>query len=359
MIASALSGADAIAYPNMGSPTNPKDYNPAQEKSQISQFYTQLRQLKPLGEAFIDEKEELSIPELIKRLITYDVIATQINLKPNELPSVEIPQTFRDLNRLSEKRWTGWFQGDGDSIGKYLIEIAKSANEAETLHDFSKAMLNWGEKSLIPSVKHKFGKVIYAGGDDFLGVFFRDKEELKPQECLNWFYEFPKVWKQHGRELTVSVGFVWAGGGVPQRDVLQHCREAEKSAKNHGRDRLALRVLFNGGNYLEWVCPWWFLPEVLGGYGDRENGKNWTHIYNDVAVLQSRHAFEGNQAEVALSLFKVYFGEQLKDQLLKHLWNVDNKAGILGKEETEPANTNTALNNWIINLAKIGFHLCH
>ncbi|MFB2875680.1 Cas10/Cmr2 second palm domain-containing protein [Floridanema aerugineum] len=356
---STLSGADAIAYPNMGSPTNPKDYNYTQEKSQISQFYTQLRQLKPLGEAFIDESEQLSIPELIKRLITYDVIATQINLKPNELPSVEIPQTFRDLNRLSEKRWTGWFQGDGDSIGKYLIQISESANEAQILHDFSQSMLDWGEKALIPSVKQKSGKVIYAGGDDFLGVFFRDKAELKPQECLNWFYEFPKVWEKHGRELTVSVGFVWAGGGVPQRDVLQHCREAEKSAKNHGRDRLALRVLFNGGNYLEWVCPWWFLPEVLGGYGDRENGKNWTHIYNDVAVLQSRHAFEGNQSEVALGLFTVYFGEQLKDQLLKHLWNVDEKAGILGKEETEPANTNTALNNWIINLAKVGFHLCH
>ncbi|BAZ08050.1 hypothetical protein NIES3974_47190 [Calothrix sp. NIES-3974] len=35
--------------------------------------------------------------------------------------------------------------------------------------------------------------------------------------------------------------------------------KAEKSAKSNGRDRIAFRVLFNNGNYLEWVCPWWLL----------------------------------------------------------------------------------------------------
>ena len=55
------------------------------------------------------------------------------------------------------------------------------------------------------------------------------------------------------------MGFVWAGSQVPQRDILQHCHEAEKSAKNKGRARIAFRILFNSGNHLEWVCPWWVL----------------------------------------------------------------------------------------------------
>jgi CRISPR-associated protein Cmr2 len=227
-------------------------------------------------------------------------------------------------------------------------------------------MLNWGENFLKPSVEKTVGKngeegrVIYAGGDDFLGVFYRNapEPELTAQECLDWFYEFPDVWRKHGREITVSVGFVWAGGGVPQRDVLQHCREAEKSAKNNGRDRIALRVLFNGGNYLEWVCPWWFLKNVLEGYCDRGGEQKWTHIYNDIAALESRHAFEGNQSDVALALFEVYFGEPNRKTLEKHLWRCDGKTGILGDRPEDCKDIHNALNDWIVKLAKVGFHLC-
>ena len=158
--------------------------------------------------------------------------------------------------------------------------------------------------------------------------------------------------------------FVWAVSGVPQRDVLQNCREAERSAKKKGRDRIALRVLFNGGNFLESVCPWWFLEPVLKGHHDG-NGKhggvhkpNWTHIYRDVAALKTRHAFEGNQSDVALALFEVYWGKDNRHILCKHLWDLDGKSGILGNSEQDCEDLHTTLNDWIINLAAVGFHLC-
>lgn len=349
---STLSGVDAIAYPEMGGKIDPKQHA-RQQSDRIHQFYQQLRQLKPLGQAFVDESEQLSIPELTKRLITYDVIASQLSLNANELPSVEIPGSFRDLNRFEDKRWTGWFQGDGDGIGTYLKTLANAGDEAETLAQFSNTLLEWGRKSLTPSVKANLGRVIYAGGDDFLGVFYRNAPEpkLTASECLRWFYRFPEVWGEHGQDITVSVGFVWAGGGIPQRDILQHCHEAERSAKQQGKDRLAVRVLFNGGNYLEWACPWWFLPNVLEGYRDRNSGTNWTHIYNDVAALESRHAFEGS--EVALALFEVYFGQENRETLEKYLWNHDGKTGILGNLNSK---RHADLNRWIVNLAKVGFH---
>lgn len=143
---------------------------------------------------------------------------------------------------------------------------------------------------------------------------------------------------------------------------MQHCKEAEQSAKKHGRNRTALRVLFNGGNYIEWICPWQFLEQILENYCDRdgkkgsENKPNWTHIYNDIATLESRHAFEGSQSEVALALFKIYFGNAYS--ILDHnLWNTDNATGILGNPSNQ-TNHHQAINNWIINLAKVGFHLC-
>lgn len=350
---STLSGVDAIAYPEMGGKIDPTTHT-KEQGDRIRQFYHQLRQLNALGQAFVDETEQLSIPELTKRLITYDAIASQLNLKPNELPSVEIPGTFRDLNRFEEQRWSGWFQGDGDGIGTYLRSLADAGkDEADTLSQFSQAMLNWGRTTLIPSVK-PLGRIIYAGGDDFLGVLYRNAPdpELTAAECLRWLYRFPEVWGKHGQNITVSVGFVWAGSGIPQRDILQHCQEAEQSAKQQGKDRLAVRVLFNGGNILEWTCPWWFLPDVLQGYRDRQGGTNWTHIYSDVAVLESRHAFK-KQSEVALALFEIYFGKTNRETLEKHLGNSDGKSGILGNLESKQHNN---LTHWIINLAKVGFH---
>jgi CRISPR-associated protein Cmr2 len=357
---STLSGADAIAFPSMSLNLSPKE-----QSAEISKFYNQLGTISSLGEAFVDATEQLSIPELIKRLITYKEVKSYLNISSERIPDVEIPQTFRNLSRFEDNRWTGWFQGDGDSIGNHLRSLADAGDESAALNKFSYKMVNWAKDSLIPSVKKNNGRIIYAGGDDFLGVFYRTTPEpkLKVTEVLHWLYQFePKVWKAHGENITVSVGFVWTAAGVPQRDVLQHCKEAEQSAKKHGRNRTALRVLFNGGNYIEWVCPWQFLEQILENYCDRNGNKgfankpNWTHIYNDVAALESRHAFAGKQSEVALGLFNIYFANA-SNILESNLWNADTESGILGNKNPKQCE-HQAINNWIINLAKVGFHLC-
>ena len=353
---STLSGADAIAWPHMSQAAQPKERHLGQEDQEIREFYRQL--IGVLGEAFVDETEQLSIPELMKRLITYQPIALQLEIAPQDRP-----ENFRDLNlsRREENRWTGWFQGDGDSIGVYLRSLRdRGEDEGAILRQFSQALMNWGHDHLIPSVESHKGRVIYAGGDDFLGVFY---QAPAAQTCLDWFYRFKaEVWQQHQQGISVSVGFVWAAPGVPQRDVLQHCKEAEQSAKQRGRDRIACRILFNGGNSLEWVCPWWFLETVLTSYRDR-NGEaasqasKWTHLYNDVAALEARHAFQEHQTDVAIALFDVYFGSECRTLLEQHLWDGNGKTGILGNRSEDCPNPATALNQWVISLAKVGFHV--
>jgi len=401
---STLSGTDAIACPHLGQIW--EDYQ--KEKVEVKRFYQALSD--KLGESFIDPNEELSVPELIKRIITYDSISqklikrlrlvfgqdganTELLIKEIEQISVYLnPSSFKDLSRHKEeqindkltkedKGFQGWFQGDGDNAGNYLKKFPEKTNE------FSTKMREWGK--FFKERPLKFGRVIYAGGDDFLGVFY-DKEgkgeKLQPKYCVDWFTKFKQeIWQENKvnpsaqKPITVSIGFVWAFRGIPQRDVLQHCREAEKSAKNQGRDRIAWRILFNNGNYLEWVCPWWLLESgLLSNYRDREKNEtkeaqNWTHIYNDVAVLESRHAFDDEGLDIALALFEIYFPHHvdvIKDQKnWLHESNVDltvTQAGILGDRKNYEDNTkeideikrNKALTDWIINLAKVGFHLC-
>ncbi|GAB4537427.1 MAG: type III-B CRISPR-associated protein Cas10/Cmr2 [Pleurocapsa sp.] len=377
---STLSGGDAVAWYGMSDEIHPKETSMGEIDRKINQFYEELSQ--KLSNSIIDADEQLSIPELIKRLITLRYISEKLGLEAKNYPEVEIPQSFKDINRKKddpeENRWTGWFQGDGDKIGDYLKSL--KGDESKNLNQFSYAMMDWGKGLKYTLPKSQFdtnkldreGRIIYAGGDDFLGVLYRnDEPKLTAQECLNWFYKFPKVWEQHDQKITVSIGFVWAAPGVPQRDVLQHCRETESLAKTNGRDRLAIRILFNSGNHLDWHCPWWFL-DILKDYCDRNNvsGKdaNWTHIYNDVAVLESRHAFQGNK-NIALELFKIYFGAKQGEKLenIAYWWNEREpktgkiiKTGILGEQErySTEADKYLAITNWIINLAKVGFYLC-
>ena len=146
---STLSGADAIAWNGMEDQMHPKTAKVGEIDQKIGEFYRDLS--STLGESIIDATEQLSIPELIKRLITLDEVSGKLNLTPNQLPSVEIPHSFVDINRKKENPedncWTGWFQGDGDKIGDYLKAMAESSanSEQDVLHDFSGAMMNWGK----------------------------------------------------------------------------------------------------------------------------------------------------------------------------------------------------------------------
>jgi len=364
---STLSGADAIAWYGMTDQTHPLSSMAAQTEK-ITEFYSQLSQA--LGESIIDPDERLSIPELIKRLITLDDVASKLGLEDKDLPKIELPPKFADLNRKENKNWTAWFQGDGDGMGQYMKEMREqSQDEAEyaaKLDRFSYALLKWGHRlkeHLPPSMNERIergdldpdGQIIYAGGDDFFGILCTNtrNQNIAAQKCVQWFYKFLNIWQQHQQPITVSVGLVWAAPAVPQRDVLQHCRETEKSAKSGGKDRIALRILFNSGNYLEWVCPWWFLQEVLEAYSDRNGGQNWNHLYEDVATLEARHAFD-TQTGVALSLFEIYFKEQ-RSVLEQHCWDTPEKTGILGNNpQSKPEKNIKTLNDWIINLAKVG-----
>jgi CRISPR-associated protein Cmr2 len=400
---SSLTGTDAIAWHQLGKESKePGRSLTRQEQEDRELFYRRLSWLldnpdyrvgkpslslenlreyeksKPedIGK-YIAVNERLSIPELVKRLVTYDKIADDIGIE--KLKKKPDDPEFKDINREAGY-WTGWFMGDGDQVGDKLKELATRPENDENkqehdLKSFTELMRNWGKgfqnkKDLFPQGK---GRVIYAGGDDFLGVLYSEKtdtqekpEKVKPIEALNWLLTLENHWKDHQNtikqefnlDFTYSVGFVWAGHQVPQRDILQHCRAAEKRAKSLGRDRVTLRVVFNSGQFVQWTCPWDYI-HVLRNYRDRD-GKtwgekpNWTHIYNDWAQLKARHAIRLQEMqelsinkELAIALFNLYFdnaGEKFKQE---RKW-ID----LAGD------NSDSAIVNWIDDLVQVGWQLC-
>jgi len=368
---SSLTGTDAIAFPRLGAENrNPKNMNYHSEKEEIEEFYTELAKITqeksdtPEGK-FIAHNEKLSIPELVKRLVTWPDINEELEMQ-------NLDKSFKEIQRkptkTTEGQWTGWFMGDGDKVGDHLKELARKNNGLEEIKKFSYAMRNWGKQFDEKfNLREKLGRVVYAGGDDFLGIIYSENpcEPIPPLKAYQWVMTLKNKWKEHEQDITVSVGFVWVAGSVPQRDVLQHCREAVKVAKSLRRDRVTIRVVFNSGQYVQWTCPWDYL-DILTKYRDRD-GKtlaeweckgrhkndfpNWSHVYSDLAQLKARHAInlsaKGNNVDerIALSLFNIYFDQQ--KQYLE-----DNQEKIVGNSD------NLELIKWIDSLIHIGWHLC-
>jgi CRISPR-associated protein Cmr2 len=398
---STISGTDAIAYPTMTSfspqPKHSYEHSISEADLRIKNFFIALSEQLP--ESAIEPNERLSIPELIKRLITYRVVVDRLCNHYSELPTVEYPDKFTKLQLKESSYWKGWFQGDGDRMGVYIDKVlTRKSDPAEqqntALQQFSEDMLDWGEalqdvadNTLGNRLK---GRIVYAGGDDFFGVLYRDDNLLTPQDCLEqWWYGFKDIWKTCKHEkITVSTGFVWAAPNVPQRDLLQHLRQTEKAAKTAGKDRLAIRILFNSGNHLDWSCPWQHLQTLLESYQDRSGGKNWTHIYNDIAILEARHAFnDDSDRSIAEGILDIYFKafplstvelwnsptsdsdedapyQTLQGGLIGQRINMCKaltlQGGVLGqcpKAINQQQAENKRFNQWVIDLAKIGFHL--
>ena len=376
---SSLTGTDAIAWHKLGQLNSEpgRSLNVA-EKADLQAFYRQLAWVldnpdqhraedAPTDEQAIEGKyiaanERLSIPELVKRLVTYYPIAKQIGMD-------ELDKGFAEISRETGQ-WTGWFMGDGDKVGDALKKIGND-DDAQTA--FSNAMRTWGG-TFKRDFPKDLGRVVYAGGDDFLGIFYRASTQAKPVEsqakadsqhlakaAIAWLKQFKTQWETHGQlvdgePLTVSLGFVWVANRVPQRDVLQHCREAEKRAKSLGRDRVTLRVVFNSGQFTQWTCPWKGLG-LLDRYSDRDKGKNWAHLYKDWAYLKARHAIRlrdvGRSSvdrDLALTMLDLYF-EGWKEELAEPGKIVDWKA-VAGD------NKDAAIVQWVDDLVEVGWQLC-
>jgi CRISPR-associated protein Cmr2 len=376
---SSLTGTDAIAWTGLGKVNSqPGRQLTKAEKAEMQDFYQRLSYALDINKEedlpkikelpldsklegkFLDCQERLSIPELVKRLVTRDYIAKRIGIQTDKIYVFD--EGFSDINRKTPQGkglWTGWFMGDGDEVGKKIKSILEQQGD-RGIQNFSEAMRKWGD-DFYNEFPKELGKVIYAGGDDFLGVLYSSdtKKQVESIKALQWLMELPAKWQQHNQPINLSMGFIWTGASVPQRDILQHCREAEKRAKKLGRNRVTIRILFNSGQYVQWTCPWKYL-KVIKQYKDRDkktwdSGANWGHIYQDLAHLKARHAIpikgtgEIINANIAFALYDLYFKHSDNDISSNYLSK--NAQEIVGIDEDKE------IIDWISGLIHIGWYL--
>jgi CRISPR-associated protein Cmr2 len=372
---STLSSAEAVVWPEMGAVRDPRELPAGLISKRAREFLSLLRQHHDLGEAFAGNNEEISMTELVKRLITYPAIAQEAlatERDPNPNMKALIPNRFQDLSMVARENHAEtnnqsesivWFMADGDGIGDHLQSLAHRDGEKQALQSFSQAMRSWaaGLYERVPAVMMKQAMIVYAGGDDLLGALHETEpgaNDLSTDQLWRWLRQFPQIWQQcEQKNLTVSMGLVWADAKVPQREALQHARKAEASAKDRGKNRFALRLLYASGNHLEWTCPWEWIDPILRHYTDREgrsikashDGRppSWRHLAEDLEWLRSRQAITVNGTSALAASGRAAKPNPVSDALLNAYF-----PGWRPPRDPEEGEGRT-LDHWLLDLSRV------
>ncbi len=222
---------------------------------------------------------------------------------------VEVWEEFAPKGWESPIEWTVGWRGDGDNMGKWLSGQQYEAQNLpwQNWHPNPEVLTRWNldlpppavppvgsrqldlphmldlsvlfgywNRLLYPLVQeHHNGRVIFAGGDDFLLLgplteaiaLTTDLHKLWSGEASpltqplipavdGWVTYQGQVYPVPGRRMTFSLGVVVAQRRIPQSLWHRGLNQAYKAAKKAGRNRVCFVVLFNSGQSLNWTCPW-------------------------------------------------------------------------------------------------------
>jgi CRISPR-associated protein Cmr2 len=178
---------------------------------------------------------------------------------------------------------------------KNFIEEKRKSSPAR--HASISQALNSFSSLIVPHIVENefYGKLIYSGGDDVLAMV-AVSDVLETIKTLRLAYSgigkgkanpngkmlikngFIKV-KNHllktmGEKATASVGVVIVHHQTPLSYALKELREAEKSAKNAGRNAFCIKILKRGGGAETLTDRWWHgeLNEDIKSNGFKNTG---------------------------------------------------------------------------------------
>ncbi len=217
-------------------------------------------------------------------------------------------EEFRPQGWESPIEWTVGWRGDGDKMGEWLSgkqytekrlnwaqwhldsdliqqhqlniqppQVPNRFKKMDLPHilDLSVLFSYWNQLLYPLTEEHHDGKVIFAGGDDFLllgpltevipltsdlhHLWMGEPTPLTSpleEESDGWVNYQDQIYPIPGKQMSFSLGVVIAQRRIPQSLWHRGLNDAYKQTKNQGRNRVCVRVLFNSGQALEWVCPW-------------------------------------------------------------------------------------------------------
>ena len=238
--------------------------------------------------------EELKIEEgeVINNHFDYQMVFPE-NITEKEFPNETQRRVARKISKkleqdLADKHY-GLIMFDGDKIGKWLSGhfCSLEAGGLEQFHkEFSRLLSQYAKEARL--VLANKGEVIYAGGDDFMGMvnlhhLFDVMSELRKKFDILVNQKIGKK-KDAAPPFTFSAGIVIAHYKIPLSEVLKKARYLEKKAKKQGeRNAFSVAVLKHSGDVQEATFKWDANP------AEPSNASNWNHLFEIFEGLRKRH----------------------------------------------------------------------
>lgn len=232
---------------------------------------------------------------------------------------------------------------DGDSMGKWIsgTYFKENIDTEEAQMALSKALgsfADWVKSEIRTDAfgdKSKVGSVVYAGGEDFLGVVPLNNLFLTMDLLRRKFKELVsdaiRKYIKDDEELTLSMGVCIAHYKSPLHHVLKLVRSLVKEAKEYRDEKnmFAITLIKRSGEMLKTKLPWHYndfsLPILLNDISDKFS-KN-SAAYSFINKLGNEFMFN-NKDDISIP------ASMLKSEI-KRLLNRSSQENALTEEEIE------------------------
>jgi len=231
---------------------------------------------------------------------------------------------------------------DGDRIG-LALEAVESLEKHQA---FSQVLSTFAKEARDMVEKEHQGVCVYSGGDDVLaflplGRCLKAAGELRKKfgECLSGFKD------DKGKDITLSVGIAIGHFMEEMSQLRRWGKEAEKKAKENGRDSLAIALHMRNGGTLELQAAWSSEPD--------KQLQQWIKVFQD--DLPRTLPYELHQL---LSLYEHHVDPFIAD--VRRLLKVkDVKNALLLNEINQGATYNNfkKLNEMLLLASRLSSHI--
>ncbi|WP_018465587.1 type III-B CRISPR-associated protein Cas10/Cmr2 [Calidithermus timidus] len=227
----------------------------------------------------IKPTEYLDAISLLKRcygaLKSDKVVDTHIMARRSWQPEAEPDERYgKEDDHIQEPQpYFAILVADGDRMG----ELISRQDNREAHRQLSKTLDEFAQKAreIVPKYR---GFMVYSGGDDVLAFLPVNRAVECAQELSETF--------RHQVKGTLSAGIAIVHYREPLSISLENARNAEKAAKNGGRNALAVALHTRGGTPVTVVQRWADLiwDELLAAYKNHKIARGLAHELYKLAL---------------------------------------------------------------------------
>lgn len=150
---------------------------------------------------------------------------------------------------------------DGDRMGNWLLGNQVIEGKLEAFHAAFTIRVNEFAEDINKNLVAPRGKVIYAGGEDFMAMVnihsLFEVMEMIQVSYKKFINDKLKEFKRNKNDVfTISMGIAIAHYKQPLSMVLDRAKIMEHQAKENGRNRYAIGVMKHSGSSLDTLLPW-------------------------------------------------------------------------------------------------------